>query len=153
MTSLSRIFKNQKGFLVPSCFLLLQGLLVNSQILPDAPVEGLRLTMFSDEGYKLWFLTGSTAAYLEDGSVKMTDMDLEVFKDSETPKIDMHILSNNAIYQVEDKNVSGDGGVFVEGEFYQIEGDSWNYSQEERVVTVTSNVKVLIDYELQPFLK
>ena len=139
--------------LLAATLVLPQGFFLNSQILPDAPVEGIRLTMFSDEGFKVWFLQGDSASYLEDGSIKMSKLDLEVFKDSEQPEKDMHILGNEAIYQVDERSVSGDGGVFVDGEFYEIEGDSWHYSEVEKIVRVKSNVKVVIDYQMQPFLK
>ncbi len=65
----------------------------------------------------------------------------------------MHILGSNAIYKSDDRMVSGDGGVFVNGGYYVVEGDSWDYFQENKTIKVTSNVKVLIDYEIPPFLK
>lgn len=126
---------------------------VSSQIVPDAPIEGVTVTMFSDEGFRLWNLQGRSASYLEDGVVEVKDMNLEVFQGEDGKEIDMHIVGTEAIYLSEERTVSGDGGVRVDGEFYQIEGDSWRYSQDERIVRVTSNVKVVIEYELDAFLK
>jgi hypothetical protein len=134
-------------------FLALHELPVNSQILPDAPIEGIKVTMFSDEGYKLWNLKGDSASYLENGVVDVKGMDLLVFQGEAAQEKDMHILAAEANYQSEERAVSGDGGVFVDGNFYNIEGDSWRYSQDDRVVKVTSNVKVVINYELDAFLK
>jgi len=148
-----RILVYIKASFLTAFFLFPQGLFVNSQILLDSPIEGVRLTMFSDEGYKLWFLRGQSATYLEAGSVAMSDLDLEVFNESETPTREMHILGSNAIYKSNDRTVSGDGGVFVNGGFYLVEGESWDYSQENKTIKVASNVKVLIDYEIPPFFK
>ncbi len=129
------------------------GLPVNSQILPDAPIEGVTVTMFSDEGFKLWNLQGSSAAYTEDGGVELKALDLEIYQGQEGKEMDMHIVGAEALYESENRTVAGQGGVFVDGNFYDIEGDSWKYSQDERIVQVTSNVKVVIDYELEAFLK
>ena len=120
---------------------------------PDAPIEGVTVTMFSDEGYKLWNLKGSSALYTEDGGVEMTELDLEIFQGQDGVEVDMHIQGAQALYASEDRTVTGEGGVFVDGDFYDIEGDNWKYSQDERIVEVSSNVKVVIDYELQAFLK
>ena len=132
---------------------LLYHLRVNSQILPDAPIEGVTVTMFSDEGHRLWNLQGQSASYLEDGAVQVKELDLEVFQGEDGREMDMQIVGAEAVYESEERTVSGEGGVFVDGEFYQIEGESWRYSQDERVVQVTKNVKVVIDYELDAFLK
>ena len=129
------------------------GFQLNSQILPDAPIEGIRVTMFSDEGFKLWNLKGNTASYLDNGVVEVMGMDLEVFQGETGKDVDMSIFASEAIYKSDERAVSGEGGVVVEGDFYNIEGDSWSYSQDDRIVKVTSNVKVIIDYELDAFLK
>jgi len=133
---------------------VLLGVPANSQILPDAPIEGIRVTMFSvEEGFKLWNLQGSSASYLANGAVKVTELDLEIFQGEKGEELDMHIFGAEAIYESESRSVSGQGGVFVEGDFYEVEGDSWRYSQDDRIVKVTSNVKIVIDYELDAFLK
>lgn len=129
------------------------GMPVNSQILPDAPIEGIQVTMFSDEGYKLWNLQGDTARYMEEGDVEITELDLEVYQGDTGQEMDMRILGTEAVYQADIRTVSGEGGVHVDGDFYQIEGDNWRYTQDDRVVKVMSNVKVVIDYELEAFLK
>jgi hypothetical protein len=133
--------------------LLPLGLLVNSQILPDAPIEGVRVTMFSEEGFRLWNLKGGSATYGDNGIVEMTDMDLQIYQGEQGKDIDMHIVGAEAVYQSADRAVSGEGGVFVDGEFYEIEGENWNYSQDDRVVQVEKNVKVVIEYQLEAFLK
>jgi hypothetical protein len=150
MVRRSKITKT--GLLFGLCSLPL-GILVYSQILPDAPIDGVRVTMFSDEGVRLWNLKGSSATYLDDGVVEMTNMDLRIYKGEQGKDMDMHILGTEALYQSKDRSVSGDGGVTVDGEFYEIEGESWNYSQGDRIVHVHKNVKVVIDYELEVFLK
>jgi len=132
---------------------LVFALRVNSQILPDAPIEGIQIPMFSEEGYKLWNMKGSSAAYKDDGGVEVKELDLEIYQGEEAKEVDMHILGAEAVYASDDRTITGDGGVFVDGDFYDIEGDSWKYSLNERVVQVTSNVKVVIDYELESFLK
>jgi len=109
--------------------------------------------MFSDEGARLWNLKGSSASYLENGVVEVKELDLLVFQGEDGVEMDMHIIGTEAVYESDDRTVSGEGGVFVDGEFYQISGENWRYSQNERVVQVTSNVKVVIDYELDAFLK
>ena len=129
------------------------GLLVNSQILPDAPIEGVRVTMFSDEGFRLWNLKGSSATYGDNGIVEMTNLDLQIYQGEQGKDVDMRIQGAEAVYQSTDRAVAGDGGVIVDGEFYEIEGESWNYSQDDRIVHVHKNVKVVIDYELEAFLK
>ena len=129
------------------------GILLNYQILPDAPIEGVRVTMFSDDGFRLWNLKGSSAAYGEAGEVSVTDLDLTIYQGDQGKVVDMHILGKRAVYESEDRSVFGDGGVFVDGDFYKIEGESWDYSQNDRVVNVRENVKVVIEYQLESFLK
>ncbi len=107
----------------------------------------------NDEGHKLWNMKGSSASYLEDGGVEVKELDLEIFQGRDGKDVDMHILGAQALYESDDRTVAGQGGVFVDGDFYDIEGDNWNYSQNERIVRVSSNVKVVIDYELEAFLK
>lgn len=148
---LKRIFR--RGCIPLALLAFVFGLPVNSQILPDAPIEGVTVTIFSDEGYKLWNLQGSSVAYNEAGGVEVKEMDLEIYQGQEEKEIDMHIVGAQALYESENQTVAGEGGVFVDGDFYDIEGDNWKYSQDERIVQVTSNVKVVIDYELEAFLK
>ena len=147
LTNISKI-----ALLFALCALPL-GLLVNSQILPDAPIEGVRITMFSVEGFRLWNLKGSSATYEDNGIVEMTNMDLQIYQGEQGKDVDMRIQGAEAVYQSTDRAVAGDGGVIVDGEFYEIEGESWNYSQDDRIVHVHKNVKVVIDYELEAFLK
>ena len=151
---IAEIFKH----LIRRCYILLPltlvvGLPVNSQIVPDAPIEGITVTMFSNEGYKQWNLRGSSAAYTDSGGVEVQDLDLEVFQGSDGEEMDMHIKGAQALYESSDRTVKGKGGVIVNGDFYDIEGETWNYSQDDRIVKVNSNVKVVIDYELEEFLK
>ena len=143
-----------RRFSVPLGLLIVVfGMPVNSQILPDAPIEGIQVTMFSDEGYKVWNLKGSSALYQEDGGVEVQELDLEIYQGNDGKEVDMHILSAEAFYASDDRTVAGEGGVFVDGDFYDIEGEEWNYSQDERIVHVTSNVKVVIEYEMDAFLR
>ncbi|MCB1120727.1 MAG: hypothetical protein KJT03_04210, partial [Verrucomicrobiae bacterium] len=104
-------------------------------------------------GFKLWYLQGASATYLEDARVAVKGMDLDVFEGDEGKELDMRIKAAEAIYEPDQRVVHGDGGVFVDGIFYNIEGNSWHYSQDDRVVKVTDNVKVVIAYELDAFLK
>ncbi len=90
---------------------------------------------------------------MENGMVEVVGMNLDVFQGKEGKEVDMRMLAAEAIYQSNDKTVSGDGGIFVDGDFYTIEGDSWRYSQDDRIVKVTSNVTVVINYQLGAFLK
>ena len=143
----------RRGCVLVAILAVAFGLPVNSQILPDAPIEGVTLPMFSDEGYKLWNLQGSSVAYNEDGGVEVKELDLEIYQGQEGQEVDMHIVGAQALYESEDRTVAGEGGVFVDGDFYDIEGDNWKYSQDDRIVQVSSNVKVVIDYELEAFLK
>lgn len=153
MTASLHFSSFNKMLVLSAVLIAYHGLQVNSQILPDAPIEGIRVTMFSDEGFKLWNLQGESASYMENGMVEVVGMNLDVFQGKEGKEVDMRILAAEAIYQSNDKTVSGDGGVFVDGDFYTIEGDSWRYSQDDRIVKVTSNVTVVINYQLGAFLK
>jgi hypothetical protein len=153
MTASLRFPLLYRFLLLAAAVVVIHGLPLNSQILPDAPIEGIRVTMFSDEGFKLWNLQGNTASYLDNGVVEVMGMDLEVFQGETGEDVDMSILAAEAVYKSDERAVSGDGGVLVEGDFYNIEGDSWRYSQDDRIVKVTSNVKVIIDYKLDAFLK
>jgi len=153
MTASLHFSSFNKVLVLSTVLIAYHGLQVNSQILPDAPIEGIRVTMFSDEGFKLWNLQGESASYMENGMVEVVGMNLDVFQGKEGKEVDMRMLAAEAIYQSNDKTVSGDGGIFVDGDFYTIEGDSWRYSQDDRIVKVTSNVTVVINYQLGAFLK
>tara|TARA_B100000586_G_C19933829_1_gene352535 strand:- start:224 stop:685 length:462 start_codon:yes stop_codon:yes gene_type:complete len=153
MTASLHFSSFNKMLVLSTVLIAYHGLQVNSQILPDAPIEGIRVTMFSDEGFKLWNLQGESASYMENGMVEVVGMNLDVFQGKEGKEVDMRMLAAEAIYQSNDKTVSGDGGIFVDGDFYTIEGDSWRYSQDDRIVKVTSNVTVVINYQLGAFLK
>lgn len=153
MTFFSHYLHFIRGLLVLGGFLAMHGLPVSSQILPDAPIEGIQVTMFSDEGLKVWNLLGDSATYLENGAVEVKGLDLEVYQGVRGQELDMRIQGAEAVYESDERTVHGQGGVFVEGEFYNIEGENWRYSQDDRIVRVSDKVKVVIEYELDAFLK
>ncbi len=132
---------------------LASGIYLSSQILPDAPVEGFRVTMFNDLGYRIWFLTGDSAAHREGGQVDMKGLDLEVYTGEEQNRLDFRMVGDNATYLGHNKLLFGDRGVKVVSEAFTIEGEQWRYDQEARRIQVSENVKVVLDYEMEPFFK
>ncbi len=129
------------------------GVYLSSQIVPDAPVEGFRVTMFNDLGYKIWFLTGNSAAHREEGQVDMKGLDLEVYTGEEQNQLDFRMVGDNATYLSQNKLLFGDRGVKVVSEDFTIEGEEWRYDQQARLIQVSENVKVVLDYEMEPFFK
>lgn len=129
------------------------GIYLSSQILPDAPVEGFRVTMFNDLGYKVWFLTGDSALYGDRGQVEVKGLDLQVYSGEEQNQLDFRLVGDNATYLGHNKMLFGDKGVKVVSEAYTIEGGQWKYEQNNRRIQVSENVKVVLDYEIEPFFK
>ena len=132
---------------------LASGIFLSSQIVPDAPVEGFRVTMFNDLGYRIWFLTGNSAAHREEGQVDMKGLDLEVYTGEEQNQLDFRMVGDNATYLSHNKLLFGDQGVKVVSEAFTTEGEKWRYDQETRRIRVSENVKVVLDYEMEPFFK
>ncbi len=143
----------RKSLCTFALLVIASGIYLSSQILPDAPVEGFRVTMFNDLGYKIWFLTGDSAVYGDGGKVNMQGLDLEVYTGAEQNQLDFHMFGDNATYLSHNKLIFGDNGVKVVSDAYTIEGEQWQYEQATRRILVSKNVKVVLDYEIEPFFK
>ena len=132
---------------------LASGIYLSSQIVPDAPVEDFRVSMFNDPGYKIWFLKGDYAALQEEGKIDMKGLDLEVYTGEEPNQLDFRIEGDNATYLSHDKSLFGDQGVKLVSQAFTIEGEQWRYDQLARRIQVSENVRVVLNYEMEPFFK
>ena len=132
---------------------LASGIYLSSQIVPDAPVEGFRVSMFNDLGHKIWFLKGDSAALQDEGKIDMKGLDLEVYTGEEPNQLDFRMVGDNATYLSHNKILLGDGGVKLDSQAYTIEGEKWRYDQVARRIQVSEKVRVVLDYEMEPFFK
>ncbi len=146
------IFKGLGAALI-AVTLLVPIVSLNSQIETDAPIEGFRVNMFGDDGGKLWKLKGDIATRQESGVVDMEGLDLVVYSKEVSGKVDFKMISENAHYMDGERAVSGEGGVEFYADTYTITGDKWKYEEEGRVIRIKENVRVVLEYEMEAFLK
>jgi hypothetical protein len=120
-----------------------------------APAENIRIPLFTDAGFRLWLIRGSTLRRLERGGVEVTDLHLTAFSGDKRDRIESVMLGAAAKIDLDTRVVRGDGPVRVLNyvENSEAAGTGWTYDQRQKRISIAKNVSVTLHFELKDLLK
>lgn len=118
----------------------------------QTPVSGFRLPTFEKNGHRAMLLQGSQAIVQPD-QIKLTDLNLTLFKGDAAGTVETVILSPAAIVEPEEETAHGTGAVRVIGDNFEITGTGWTYDHRQKRVSITSHARVVFRAPLPDILK
>ena len=111
------------------------------------------LPLFSESGRRSHLLRGSSARYVGENRIEVTDMNLEIYGANAPDNAETVILSPQAEFQIPTRQVQGDVGVRVIRDDMEATGAVWSYSNTEKRISMRGGVRVVIQAELKSILK
>lgn len=118
---------------------------------PEAEVKSFTFRKFSDQGLRLWDLSGQEAVFVSDNVIRIIEMQLAITSTKE--RGDTTLRSPNARIYVEDNAATGDGFLFVQGDGYRAEGKDWEWRGADRKIEIREGAKVTFDEAVRSILK
>jgi len=117
---------------------------------PDTRVESFTLRKFSDQGVRLWDLSGEEALFLDDQVIRIIELELDLSSPGEAGGT--RLRSPQARIYVEDNSASGNGLIFVEGDGYTLRGEDWEWDGEDDTIEVRRRAHVRFDEAIDRIL-
>ncbi|HRI83220.1 MAG TPA: hypothetical protein PLF88_12325 [Opitutaceae bacterium] len=117
-----------------------------------APVESLRLPLFTKDGHRSMLLIGS-AAQIAANRIVLQEMTLTLFSGDDRNLVETVILSPTATVHPDREFVEGSGAVRVIGEEVEITGLDWNYDHAAKRVSIARNARVVFRAQLPDIFK
>lgn len=128
-------------------------LIATAQLMPDAPVSNFRLPMFGDDGLLSWDLRGQEARFVKENQIDLAGMRLSVYDEIQPGRVETLIISPQAIFFIESKEIIGNETITVEGDNFFAIGDNWRWLGDEKSVEIDGNVKVTFSENLSGILQ
>ncbi|MDD3180296.1 MAG: hypothetical protein PHQ04_08085 [Opitutaceae bacterium] len=121
----------------------------------SAPIENFRIHVFSNDGYRLWVLRGSTIHPLGDDQFEVKDLELTAFSGDARNQVESVLLSPAAQVDTANRLASGEGTIRIIHYTENLEGTGtgWSYHQRQKRVSLKKNVSVTFRAELKDLLK
>lgn len=124
---------------------------VSAEIEPDTRVESFTLRKFSDQGVRLWDLSGEEALFLDNQLIRVIELELDLASTGEGEGT--RLRSPEARIYVEDNSASGNGLIFVEGDGYTLRGEDWEWNGEKDTIVVRRRAHVRFDEAIDRILE
>jgi hypothetical protein len=121
-------------------------------ITATAPVESLRLPLFTKDGHRSMLLIGS-AAQIAANRIELQEMTLTLFSGDGRNLVETVILSPTATVHPDREFVEGTGIVRVIGKEVEITGQDWNYDHAAKRVSIARHARVVFRAQLPDILK
>jgi hypothetical protein len=126
-----------------------------TQVAIDKPIVNFRLPRFTPEGNRAWLVRGSEARYLKEGLVDITGLNLSVFNGLADGKVETLILSPSARVVPSEQVVHGADSIRVINDRLDATGLDWrfSYTDQEKKVSISKNVRVVLHTQLKNILQ
>ena len=120
-----------------------------------APVQNIRIPVFTNDGFRLWMLRGSEVRPLGKDQVEVRDLNLTAFSGDAADRTETVILSPVARVDPVNRVASGDSTIRVLNytENFEATGTGWTYDQKRKRILIARNVSVTLHVELKDLLK
>ena len=120
------------------------------EIEPEAEVKSFTFRKFSDQGLRLWDLSGKEAVFVSDNVIRIIEMQLSIT--STRDRGETVLRSPNAHIYVEDNAATGEGFLYVQGDGYEAEGKDWEWRGVDRKIEIRKGAKVTFDEAVRRIL-
>jgi hypothetical protein len=125
-----------------------------AQISADVPVVNFRLPTYTTPGgYRAWLVRGSEARVLGPNDIDIKELTLTIFTGDERDRIETMILSPAAKVAPEAQIATGDDTIRVINDNFEATGTGWRYEHQEKKVSITRHVRVVLHSEFKDLLK
>lgn len=123
------------------------------QLREDTAVEGFRLPLFDDSGYRAWQLSGDLASYKSESQITIEGMHVSQFiGDAENREI-AKLTSPEAIFHFDTVTAYGPGELHVETSAFEVTGYDWIWISDKKQITFNNKVKVTLYEQIGDILK
>lgn len=126
---------------------------VYGQLRPDSAIEGFRLPLFDETGYRTWQLRGDLATYKSETQIQINGMHVSQFiADDDNIEV-AKLTSPEAIFHFDTSTAYGPGELHVETKGFEITGYDWIWLGDKKQITFNNNVKVTLYEGIGDILK
>lgn len=137
--------------------LALPGLAANSsRISSTEPIINFSLPTFTNpDGYRSWLIRGSEARMPEQNIIDVKELSLTIFSGDASNQVNIMMLSPSARVLPDEKVVTGESSlriIDVQKEF-EATGTGWRYTDRDKTVTLSKNVRIVFRAQLINILK
>ena len=123
-----------------------QGLVAQTDLLPDAPIEHFRVFGFDKlNGWRTWQIEGSRAEFDKDGTVQVSDMRLRIYEASKAQTINMLIESPIARMTKTHEAIEGPGTIILTAKGIFLGGENWLWNPDKKTLLIRERTHAVID--------
>lgn len=123
------------------------------QLRPDTAIEGFRIPLFDESGYRAWQLRGDVATYQSATQIKINGMHVSQFIGDDENREIAKLTSPEAIFHFDTTTAYGPGELHVETKSFEITGFDWIWLGEKKQITFNDTVKVTLYEQIGDILK
>jgi hypothetical protein len=117
------------------------------------PALGWVFPLFTDAGYHLYTLRGSSARNVRADEIEVTGFSAVVFSGDATEHVDTVLLSPQATFFPKSNRATGDGPVRLIRDDVEVTGVGWTYDHAAKRVSLAHHVRVTFPAQLNDILK
>ncbi len=123
------------------------------EVKSSAPVKNFRLPTFNKEGRRTTFLRAGEAVIVSNTRIDVKGMNLTMFTNDDSGRIESVLLSPSATVLTEQKIVNGQESVRFIRDDVEVTGEQWTYLHQQKRVLIENNARVTFRDELKDILK
>lgn len=124
-----------------------------SNAVETGPALGWVFPLFTDAGYHLYTLRGTSARNVGADAIEVTGFSAVVFTGDATEHVDTVLLSPKATFFPRANRASGDSPVRLIRDDVEVTGVGWTYDHTTKRVSLAHNVRVTFHAQLNDILK
>jgi len=121
-------------------------------VINDSPVVNFKIPVFSEKGYRRWYLQGDKGWYKNEETVEVENMSIKVFSGDQISNLESTILSPNATILPKTNKAFGAEDITVTATDYTLEGQVWTWDGNEKKIYINKNVRLTFNQSLQVVL-
>lgn len=128
-------------------------LAVYGQLRPDTAIEGFRIPLFDETGYRVWQLRGELATYQSETQIKISGMHVSQFVGDEQNREVAKLTSPEAVFHFDTTTAYGPSELHVKTKAFEIIGYDWVWLGDKKQITFNDTVKVTLFEQVGDILK
>ncbi len=123
------------------------------QLRPDTAIEGFRIPLFDETGYRTWQLRGDLATYKSETQIQINGMHVSQFVADDENREIAKLTSPEAVFHFDTTTAYGPGELHVETKAFEITGYDWIWLGDKKQITFNDTVKVTLYGQIGDILK
>ena len=123
------------------------------EVKSSAPIKNFRMPTFNKEGMRTTFLRAGEAVIISNTRIDVKDMNLTLFTNDDSGRIESVLLSPSATVLTEQQAVSGKETVRFIRDDVEVTGEQWTYLHQQKRVLIENNARVTFRDQLKDILK